>query len=132
MKIFLIAIFLFLVWLIFREKTPPLEPQKYSGKVQYVIDGDTVILSRSKERLRLWGVDAPELDQKGGQGARNALVDMVEGKQITFIKITSDRYGRTVARIFLKEQDINLAIIESGHAQEYCRYSKGFYGYYKK
>lgn len=129
MKIFIIIIFLFLVWLIFREKTLPLEPKRYAGKVQYVIDGDTLILSGSKERLRLWGVDAPEIDQKGGYKAKTVLADMVEGKRITFIKITSDRYGRTVARIFVKKQEINLAIIESGHAQEYCRYSKGFYGH---
>ncbi|PCI46363.1 MAG: hypothetical protein COB58_11095 [Thalassobium sp.] len=38
----------------------PLEAPRQHGKVAYVIDGDTIILQGVKERIRLWGVDAPE------------------------------------------------------------------------
>ncbi len=124
----IIVFLVFGLWL-FRDKTRPLEPKRHRGQVSYVIDGDTLILSGSKARLRLWGVDAPEKDAEGFQRARNALVDMVEGKQISFIKIEKDRYGRTVARVFVKKQEINRAMIESGTTREYCRFSKGFYGF---
>ena len=118
----LIIIFIVFALWIFREKTRPLEPVKYSGRVAYVIDGDTLILSGSKLRLRLWGVDAPEKNAQGFQRARNALIAMTEGKKITFIKIEGDRYGRTVARVFVKEQEINRLLIEQGHTKEFCRY----------
>ncbi len=129
--IIIIALLIFLVfylWL-FRDKTQPLEPKRQRGQVSYVIDGDTLILGGSKTRLRLWGVDAPEKDAEGFQRARNALVGMVEGRQVSFIEIEKDRYGRTVARVFVKKQEINRAMIESGTTREYCRFSKGFYGF---
>ena len=36
----------------------PLAPDRQSGTVRYVIDGDTLILSRQERRLRLWGAVA--------------------------------------------------------------------------
>ncbi len=128
-NILFIALFVgFSVWF-FRDTTKPLEPQRKSGRVGYVIDGDTIILSGTGERLRLWGVDAAEQDAEGFQRARNALIDMVENKKITFIKIEGDRYGRTVARVFVKNREINRLLIEQGYTKEFCKYSKGFYGH---
>ena len=42
-----------------------LAPDRVSGTVRYVIDGDTLILSRSERRLRLWGVGCPRERRKG-------------------------------------------------------------------
>ncbi|GFE52565.1 hypothetical protein So717_43180 [Roseobacter cerasinus] len=110
-------------------KPLPLEPTRKSGRVSYVIDGDTLILSASEGRLRLWGIDAPEKDQQGAQRATMALKSLVEGKHITWIEIDVDRYGRSVARVFLPDgREINHLMIKNGTAREYCRYSKGFYG----
>lgn len=73
--------------------------------------------------------DAPEKSERGAEAARNALVRITDGKRITFIEIDRDRYGRTVARVFLPDgQEVNRLMIESGTATEFCRYSKGFYG----
>lgn len=114
-----------------KEGNAPLEPKRQRGMVGYVIDGDTVILRGGQEtRLRLWSVDAPESDQTGFHEARNRLVAIAEDQPITFIQMGTDRYGRTVARVFLRDgREINRLMIESGTAKEYCRYSKGFYGH---
>ena len=107
----------------------PLTPDRQSGTVRYVIDGDTLILSRQERRLRLWGVDAPEEGEQGYYAARNQLVSISEGQRITYQQQDVDRYGRIVARVFLRDgREINRMMLESGAASEFCRYSKGFYG----
>ena len=112
-----------------KEGQPPLEPETKRGVVQYIIDGDTLILRGQECHIRLWGVDAPEKAENGFHEARNRLVSLSEGKRITFQQQDTDRYGRTVARVFLRDgREINRLMIESGTAKEYCRYSKGFYG----
>ncbi len=132
MKILLIiAGVIGVVFAVFSKSPAPLSPEYQSGHVAHVIDGDTLILSGSKQRLRLWGVDAPEMKDKGGEQSKNALSVMVEGKKIRYIKIDADKYGRTVARVFVKDQEINKLMIQSPHATEYHRYSKGFYGTYR-
>lgn len=116
-------------WQHLQPSTAPLEPPRSSGRVAWVFDGDTLRISPTDARLRLWGVDAPEKGERGAEAARNALIRMAQGKRITFIEIDRDRYGRTVARVFLPDgQEVNRLMIESGTATEFCRYSGGFYG----
>ncbi len=129
-----IAAILLLAYFFLDPANPLFPPEYQSGHVRHVVDGDTLVLSGTKERIRLWGVDAPELKEKGGQASKVALTQMVKGKDIRFIKIENDRYGRTVARVFVKEKDskqteINQWLIENKHATEYCRFSKNFYNY---
>ncbi|MCP9237912.1 thermonuclease family protein [Lewinella sp. JB7] len=96
----------------------------------YVFDGDTLrLVGKTRLRTRLWGVDAPEKGEAGSDRARDALITLAGGRKITYIPIDTDRYGRTVARVFLRDgREINRLLIDSGVAKEYCRYSKGFYG----
>lgn len=119
----------FAYWQHLQPSTALLEPPRSSGRVEWVYDGDTIKISPREKRLRLWGVDAPEKGERGAEAARNALMRMTQGKRITFIEIDRDRYGRTVARVFLPDgQEVNRLMIESGTATEFCRYSRGFYG----
>lgn len=106
----------------------PLEGNRYGARVSYIYDGDTVQLEQNKTRVRLWGIDAPEKGSPGADAARNALIKLVDGKRVEILPIDKDRYGRTVGRIFRNGQDISAVMIERGHALEYCRFSKGFYG----
>ena len=108
----------------------PLEPVRHSARVAYVIDGDTLALDGVEPRIRLWGVDAPERDQRGAQAATDALRAVAgQGVRVSYIEIDRDRYRRIVARVFLPDgQEINRTMIEGGTASEFCRYSKGFYG----
>lgn len=107
----------------------PLEPFKHRGIVSFVIDGDTVILA-DKTKLRLWGVDAPEKGEQGADQATSFLKSLIDQKRIFYTKTDTDKYERTVARIFLKDgREVNRLLIESGFTKEYCKYSKNYYGY---
>lgn len=112
-----------------KEGQGPLEPKHQRGVVTYVCDGDSLTLRGGRKcGVRLWGVDAPEKGQNGSEGAKIALQRMADKQPVTYINIDTDRYGRTVARVFLKDgREINRMMIESGAAKEYLRYSKGFY-----
>ncbi len=98
-----------------------------------VHDGDTITLNGT--RIRLWGIDAPELAQscenelgqsfKCGDSAKNELVQLIGNKSVSCEAIDIDRYGRTVARCTAGEADLNAEMVKSGWALEYVRYSHG-------
>ena len=96
-----------------------------------VHDGDT--LRCGSERVRLFGVDAPEL-RRGktpaepfAYTARDELVRLTRGR-VGCRFVDRDRYGRFVGRCWSDvSPDLNAALIRSGFATEYRRYSKGVY-----
>lgn len=101
------------------------EGESILGKVVGVHDGDTItILTPYMEELkiRLGEIDAPELKQPYGQKAKQMLSDMVFGKEVVIIKTDRDRYGRTVGRVYLGEEDINRAMAAQGGAWAYLQY----------
>lgn len=100
------------------------------GRVASVHDGDTLTLDGNK--VRLWGIDAPELKQKcGGTAcgvvARDALREMVQGRVVTCVQKDRDRYQRVVAACAVGGRDLGEAMVRSGNALDYRRYSKGRY-----
>ncbi len=129
---FLVAIGIALLFAVYLSLTQvsPLEAERKHGRVSYVSDGDTLRLKRMKTKIRLWGVNAPEKGEKGSLAATFALEKLTNGKKVSYIKMDTDKYGRIVARVFLSDgREVNKLLIEQGVAKEYCRYSKGFYGY---
>lgn len=100
----------------------------FTGRVTRVVDGDTFWLSSQDVRIRVWGLDAPEKDQPGGSQATSTLSGMIGGQQLSCRQRDIDRYGRIVGQCFLADgRDITAAMIASGTAQEYCRYSGNHY-----
>ena len=100
----------------------------FSGQVTRVVDGDTFWISSQEVRIRVWGLDAPEVDMPGGSQATAALSSLIAGQQLTCRQRDIDRYGRIVGQCFLGDgRDITAAMIASGSAQEYCRYSGNHY-----
>lgn len=96
-----------------------------------VHDGDT--LRCGSERVRLFGVDAPEVRrgntpaQPLAYEARDELVRLTRGR-VGCRFVDRDRYGRFVGRCWSDATaDVNAALIRSGLATEYRRYSKGIY-----
>ncbi|VVS99822.1 thermonuclease family protein [Hoeflea sp. EC-HK425] len=105
------------------------EPHQITAPVRYVVDGDTLYLHGQKTRIRLFGIDAPEMDTRAGKAARAHLSKIAQGRKVTCQIIERDRYGRFVGRCHLPDgRDIGRVMIEAGHAREFCRYSKGIYG----
>ena len=96
-------------------------------RVEKVLDGDTLVLEGG-ERLRLRGIDAPEVGHKGapgqyyGQEAGKALSALVAGRVIRLDRdeLGRDRYGRLVGLARLGDgRLVNLAMIELGAAFVY-------------
>ena len=70
-----------------------------------IIDGDT--FEYNGERFRIYGYDAPELDEPGGLKAKMLLnLILLNGKNITIKRIKKDKYGRTIAKVFVDGIDI--------------------------
>ena len=75
------------------------------------------------------GAGAPEVDRPGGAAATAVLRSLVDGRPLTCRQQDIDRYGRLVGQCFLADgRDITAAMIETGTAHEFCRYSHGYYG----
>lgn len=95
-----------------------------------VIDGDTVEVEYGNKllKLRLAYIDAPEIKQLAfdkapiGVESKDFLEALALGKKIKIKVIQKDRYGRYLAQIFSSGIDLNLLMVEKGHAMIYRYY----------
>ena len=90
-------------------------------------DGDTCTTTTA-ERIRLACIDTPELvgmraEPVPAKAARDFLRNLVVGKKVRIRRITEDRYGRTVAELFVGERNVQREMVAAGHAEVYQRYS---------
>ena len=105
-----------------------------SGRVHItkVSDGDS--LRSGNLRIRLFGIDAPELkqqcaDQNGvlwgcGVAAQRQLNDLIDTKKNLQCNLRDvDRYGRLIMQCFNGAIDIGAAMVRSGHALAYRHFS---------
>ena len=105
------------------ETTPQFD---LSGKVVKVMDGDTLSLldnNNTQYKIRLFGIDTPEWDQPHGNNAKRALAKLVDRRQVGIVTVETDTFGRTVGTVYLGERNINLAMVEAGHAWWFTRYA---------
>jgi endonuclease YncB( thermonuclease family) len=79
-----------------------IEKQFTTGVVSRVIDGDTVEMDIEGKlvNVRLFGVDAPELDQPFGFESKDALARRILGEEIIIVPRDIDRYDRLVAGLY--------------------------------
>lgn len=97
-------------------------------------DGDT--LASGGQRLRLHGIDAPEMRQSCtrqgrayacGEEARRALARILGGGMVACEALDTDRYGRRIVRCTNAEgQDISAALVAEGWAVAYRRYAQDY------
>lgn len=92
-------------------------------RVDKVLDGDTVILRGSSQRIRLANIDAPEMSHGYGRPGQPFAVQAtkwmqhaVEGKEVTMHCPDEDRYGRRVCVLLLNGQDVNKELVRQGLA----------------
>lgn len=97
------------------------------GRCLRVSDGDTITIAAEgrKEKVRLIGIDAPELRQEGGPEARQYLAKRILNRRVKVEGETRDRYGRLLGTVYLGEENINLSLVREGHAWDYKAYSAG-------
>ncbi len=95
-----------------------------SGVVTYVGDGDTVWIEVDRNakplKLRLSGLDAPEICQEWGVQARDALKAKLLKQIVSVDSKARDDYARAVGRIELKGEDIGAWLVKNGHAWSYA------------
>lgn len=91
-----------------------------------VIDGDTIQIGST--HIRLWGIDAPEIDQPYGPDAKEYLARLLAGKYVICDPHDKDRYGRTVAHCnTFNIPDIGKQMVRAGYAWDWPRYSARAY-----
>lgn len=96
------------------------------GFIKHVSDGDTVILEDEdgkEQKIRLDGIDAPEMGQSYGQESKAFLESLVLNKRVEVKKIGVDQYKRVLGVLSLEGKDINKAMLENGMAWQY-KYNK--------
>ncbi|MBI2326508.1 thermonuclease family protein [Candidatus Collierbacteria bacterium] len=79
-----------------------------------VIDGDTIVLSDNKTRVRLRYVDAPEKELCGSKEANELLTKLTVGKKVRLEKVIPDQYGRGMALVYVGDSLINKEMVASG------------------
>ena len=101
--------------------------------VNRVIDGDTVVLSNN-ERVRLIGINTPESGRFYYEEARDRLIELAEGKNVTLERDVEniDIYNRLLRYIYINNTFVNLILVEEGYARAYpfepnIQYKKEFY-----
>lgn len=110
------------------------------GRVARVVDGDTfdiALHSGRRQRVRLGGIDAPELDQPHGRAAKAHLRQLALRRPVSVATVKRDPHGRWVgsARIAppadcpgasadcKRTLDLGLAQLSAGLAWHYRRYA---------
>ncbi len=95
----------------------------FNGKVTYVADGDTLWVQPdtggTPRKLRIDGIDAPEICQAGGAASRALLAQMVLHQQVRVAVRRQDVYGRGLARVWLNGNDLGAQMVRSGQAWSY-------------
>ena len=107
---------------------------KQVSGIAHVIDGDTLRVGSTK--VRLHGIDAPELKQTCSDSAGNeyacgmtsrSVMKQIVGSKLTCKVLSNDRYGRAIAKCFNKnDQDIGAVLVREGWATAYTYFSKDY------
>lgn len=96
------------------------------GYVVKVSDGDSFMIKSygKKIRVRMYGIDAPELKQRYGKEAKKYLEELILGKRVELKVLYEDRYKRKIARVYYDDKEINLEMLRSGNAWFYEYHAK--------
>lgn len=116
----------------------------FTAKVVGIYDGDTIkVISEvncnntykknkkfkcknekkiTQYKIRLFGIDAPEMGQAFGKQSKKMLSDLIFNKTILIEPTGIDIYKRLIANIYLNNVWINSKMIELGRAWAYRQY----------
>ncbi len=103
-------------------------PGTITAKVERVGDGETITAvtsNQTKFRIRLLGIDAPEVphgDKPGqpfGEEARDYLDHLIGGKTVRVDAYGPDEYKRVLAVVWDEQINVNLLMVAMGYAEVY-------------
>jgi endonuclease YncB( thermonuclease family) len=113
-----------------------LQIDQYKATVVRVLDGDTIeVLYKGKtEKIRLFGVDCPEISHKQGEPSQpfgqkakdfTKLLTTESKGSVTIIVTGTDLYRRTIAYVILEDgRNLNEELLQNGLAWHYTKYDK--------
>ncbi len=109
----------------------------YPVHVVRVIDGDSVkvqLPDGAEHSVRMYGIDAPEKDQRGGRESHDHLRRVVRGRREWRLRVVDvDRYQRLVGVLYPEggslRQSANHVMVEAGWAYWYRQYGGGELGF---
>ena len=113
--------------------TIPFIPPVEEGKVVKVYDGDTITVAAKlpysnkyyRFSIRLTGIDSAEIKGKTlnekaiALKARDALHDLIFGKIVKLKKVSTEKYGRLLADVYLEDLHVNKWLLDNGLAVPY-------------
>lgn len=100
---------------------------KETWRVVGVSDGDSLTCltpEKKQVKVRLHGIDAPERGQPYGNRSRQALSDLVFGKDVEVEDRGTDRFKRTVGRVTVGAVDVNREMVATGMAWHSTHYDQ--------
>lgn len=104
------------------------EGETAAGRCVGVHDGDsmTVLIETPdgprQAKIRLDGIDAPELGQAYSTKSKETLSSLVFDKPCEVESMGGDKYGRTIGRVISAGRDVNAAMLEAGMAWHFEKY----------
>ncbi len=98
----------------------------FSARVMHVVDGDSLEVSHQgkKLRVRLWGIDSPEWQQKFSHQAKAFTSNRIHGQWVELQPKAWDKYGRLVAVVKVGGQTLNEELLREGLAWVHIYYCK--------
>lgn len=96
--------------------------ETYQARVDYVIDGDTVVLADGS-KVRLLQINAPEKGECGYEEAKQELKKLVEGKVVKIeldpLFGDHDKYQRVLAYIHVGHTNVNVQLQQQGYVDTF-------------
>jgi micrococcal nuclease len=99
---------------------------EYHATLVRIIDGDTIEVDidlgfsvKTRQTLRLNGIDTPEMNTAEGKTVKQKLSAMLPDS-FTIATTKREKYGRYLAEIFVMGKSINQRLLDEGHAKVYA------------
>jgi len=113
----------------------PVKKESSSNSIVRVIDGDSIVLGN--QRIRMQGIDAPELKQKCldskshqlykcGEVSKDYLIKLIDNQLVECTHEGTDIYKRQLAYCFVGKLNLNREMVRTGNAVAYSKYDKSF------